>query len=229
MIEKRIIHRFKLWNSLFFICFSAIVSAQDSVLVTKNFKFQDGVYLNFEAFQRNKPSFIWADIETNLATNKATFQTQCEYLRQRATGDSVKMDTVWGIVINGIPYIKLPQSAQKHSASVFSGLILRGRLCYFQYDDIVEEIVPITAYIPETGAPYVTKNIINKKTVVREKLLEFVSGRISDLSLANFKSLIEDDPELVNTLNALSGKELNEKLFKCLLIYNDRHPVYIRP
>ena len=88
--------------------------------------------------------------------------------------------------------------------------------------------MPITAYIPQTGEPYITKKVPKEETVVREKLIYYETGEIVDLSLNSFKKLISDDKELVATVNDLKTNELKEKLFKCVLIYNDRNPVYLK-
>jgi hypothetical protein len=199
-----------------------------AAVITKNFKFSDGVYLTLEDWQRNRPNFTWDEIETRLAIVSTTFQTHIEYLKFKKDLKDIDMEGVWGIVLDGIPYVRLPKDMQKKTAMVFAGMMVRGRLCYFQYDDIEEVQVPITAYIPQTGKPYITKNIIKKESVLREKVLRFEDGKIYDLTLNNFKTLISDDKDLVDTFNDLKPNEITEKLFKVLLIFNDRNPVFLK-
>ena len=203
-------------------------SAQNQTLITKNFKFKDGIYRQFAHFQRNQPDRIWEDLETNLVTSTQTLQTQIEFLKDKKTKEPLSIDSVWGIVVDGIPYIKLPKEAQKKTATVFSGLTLRGKLCYFQFEDMQERNVPMTVYIPETGQPYFTKNVPQKQLVTREILLKFETGEMQDFTLFNFRNWIADDKDLLTTVNDLKPKEVPEKLFKCLLIYNDRNPVFIK-
>ena len=202
--------------------------AQEKVLITKNFKFKDGIYYQFDHFQHNQPDIAWADVETNLVTSKFSLQTQIEFMRHKKTQQPLNLDSIWGIVVDGIPYVRLPKEAQKKSAMVFSGLTLRGKICYFQFEDFTEHKIPITAYIPETGQPYVTKNVVQKENITREKLLKFETGEMIDFTLSNFKNLIADDKDLFVTVSDLKAKDVQEKLFKCLLIYNDRNPVFLK-
>jgi hypothetical protein len=220
--------KFQLIFTLFFALILRGASAQNQTLITKNFKFKDGIYRQFAHFQRNQPDRMWEDLETNLVTSTQTLQTQIEFLKDKKTQQTMSLDSVWGIVVDGIPYIKLPKEAQKKAATIFSGLTLRGKICYFQFEDMQERKVPMTVYIPETGQPYFTKNMVKHEPVTREILLKFETGEMQDFTLFNFRNWIADDKDLLTTVNDLKPKEVPEKLFKCLLIYNDRNPVFLK-
>ena len=155
--------------TLFFTTILRGVSAQDKVVITKNFKFKDGIYRQFTHFQQNKPDMVWADVETNLVTSTFSLQTQIEFMNLKKTLKPLALDSIWGIVVDGIPYIRLPKNEQKKTATVFSGLTLRGKICYFQFEDIQERTIPMTAYVPETGQPFMQKNVVQKENVTREK------------------------------------------------------------
>ena len=202
--------------------------AQEKTILSKNFKFHDGVYRQYSDFQKNLPNIKWDSVETSLATNPKSLITYIEFLKFKKTQIAVNLDSVWGVVIDGIPYVKLANTSNKRSSVVFAGMVLRGKLCYFQFDEVEEKNVPMTAYIPETGQPYVTKNVLQKRDVIREKLILFDTGEIRDFTLPNFRQLINDDKELLATVNALKPREVPEKLFKCLLIFNDRNPVFLK-
>jgi hypothetical protein len=213
---------------LFFFAIILRGTAQKTTIITKNFKFRDGVYATYADWQRNKPMLVLDSIETNLAVNPKTFFMQMEFAKHKKTMQPIGLDSIWGIVVDGIPYIRLPRTELDKTAYCFAGLILRGRLCYFNYETIRHTKVPITAYIPQTGEPYITKKVSKEETIVREKLINYETGEIVDLSLNSFKTLIADDKDLVTTVNELKTNELKEKLFKCVLIYNDRNPVYLK-
>ncbi len=202
--------------------------AQKPTVITKNFKFRDGVYATYADWQSNKPSVVWDSLETNLAVNPKTLFMQMEFAKFKKTHRIVSLDSVWGVVVDGIPYVRLPRNELEKTAYCFAGLILRGRLCYFNYETIARSQIPITAYIPQTGEPYITKNVPKEEIVVREKLMNYETGEVYDLTLNSFKKLISDDTELVSTVDDLKTHELKEKLFKCVLIYNDRNPVYLK-
>jgi hypothetical protein len=203
-------------------------AAQKTTVITKNFKFHDGVYATYSDWQKNKPTLVWDSLETNLAVNPKTLFMQMEFAKHKKTKHAISLDSIWGVVVDGIPYIKLPKQELEKPAYCFAGLVLRGRLCYYNYEIIKHSQVPITAYIPQTGEPYITKNVSKEQTIVREKLMNYETGEVFDLNLNTFKKLISDDKDLVSTVNDLKTNELKEKLFKCVLIYNDRNPVYIK-
>ncbi len=213
---------------VFVLGFMSPTPSVSQTVVTKNFKFEDGIYASFDNFQKNKPNFKWQEVETSLATNPSSLMTYIEYLRLKPALESIELDSIWGIVIDGIPFIRLNNADRIRNFSIFSGLVLRGRYCYFQFDTLTEKKIPITAYVPETGQPFVTKDVTQKQRIILEKLLDFETGSIYDFTLPNFKSLIENDAELLTSVQDLTQREAKEKLFKCLLIFNDRHPVFLK-
>ena len=216
-----------------FICFFVLGTiltcfGQKTTVITKNFKFKDGIYATYAVWQANKPTVVWDSLETNLAVNPKTLLMQMEFAKFKKTHQTVVLDSIWGVVVDGIPYVRLPRNELEKTAYCFAGLILRGRLCYFNYETIAHSKVPITAYIPQTGEPYITKNISKEEIIVREKLMNYETGEVFDLTLNSFKRLISDDKDLIATVDDLKTHELKEKLFKCVLIYNDRNPVYLK-
>jgi hypothetical protein len=224
--------RFKLVIALFFGIVGSLpigyAQAKARVEISKNFKFQNGVYHTYADWQRNRPTLLWDSLETNLAVNPISLLMQVEYIRRKKTQQLVPLDSIWGVVVDGIPYIRLARGEVPKSATCFAGLILRGRISYFSYETILRLQVPITAYIPQTGQAYATKKVSKEETVLRERLLNYETGELYDMSLTNVKRLITNDKELLTTVNDLKPNEVKEKLFKCLLIYNDRNPVFIK-
>ena len=213
---------------LIFSMFMCLVAqAQNTDLVTKNFKFADGVYSSHLALRANKPNWVWDSINASVVTNPQTFLTQVEYLNYKPTGKSLNLDSIWCVVLDGIPYIKLPQGATKKALASFAGLVVRGKISYLAYEVTDSVQIPISAYNPYTGRPFMTKMMPQERVHVYEKLMRFENGELVDFTLNNFKRLIADDKQLLNTVQDLKPKELKEKLFKTLLIYDDRNPIYI--
>ena len=125
----------------------------DSVLVTKNFKFNDGVYRTFSDWRNNSPNWSWDSLNVVSATNPNTFLTQVEYIRF-ADGRPMHLDSIWGLVISGIPYVRLPKGAVTKPLTSFAGLRVRGLIGYYNYEVVEEEMVEIQAYNPVTGVPF---------------------------------------------------------------------------
>ena len=59
----------------------------------------------------------------------------------------------------------------------------------------------------------------------REVVLE--TGKIQPFGRATLQAWIEDDAQLWRTVSELTEAEAAEKLFKCLLIYDDRNQVLV--
>jgi len=205
-------------------------SQVDSVVVTKNFSFEDGVYLQFEDFKNNQPNFLWEQLRTSLFTNPQSFQTQVVFidvLENDSSRYSMNLDSIWGFTIDGIPYIRLPEETFESSIATYAGLQVRGKICYYKYQKYVMKELEMSAYNPLTGRPFRTANINREELVTYEKMLHFETGETADLTLENMVKWIPDDTNLIETINDIGTDDAQEKLFKILLIYDDRNHVKV--
>jgi len=219
----------KLLLIFLFLFFSWHTSAQETQKLTQEFRFADGIYTSFEAFQQNKPDLSWDEIETELHLDKAGHLVRVSDV---AAFDRAE---IWGISYQGIPYINLTKIIKEESLTwqesdplIFANLQSRGKLCYFYYEGYRKVKVPITVYEPVTKRPLQTTYVENKIPVVVKKILLFENGRVIDYQLVNFMELIQNDPQLWNTLNDLPQQEAREKMYKSLFIYNDRNAAWMR-
>ncbi|MEL7021724.1 MAG: hypothetical protein AAGK47_08950 [Bacteroidota bacterium] len=212
-------------------CKVQVATAQtDSLLVTKNFKFKDGLYLSLESFQRNKPDLDWGEVRAQVFSNPQTFLTQVASIEVKDTNihRPLSITALWGISLDGIPYIQLPPASTDSDLPTFAGLRVRGKLCYFEYEKTERKDVLIQAYNPLNGRPFRQGYVERDVLVAYAKILNFGTGEIVSFAQDKLLEQIEDDSKLHNTVAQLSEEEVAEKLFKCLLIYDDRHPVFIR-
>ena len=207
-------------------CFNNGSLAQsDSLLLTKNFKFEDGIFLTLEDFQNNTPTYQWSDVELGIFSNPKTFLTQIYFMKLKKGNqvESINLEELWGICLDGIPYVQLDKKELKKDNAVFAALRVRGKICYLEYDVDVKQMIPMSVYNPLTGKPFRTMNVERNVPVKFKKMMHFDSGVIEDFTVANFKHWIEEDEKLVKTLDDLNELEADQKLFKCLLIYVDRN------
>lgn len=199
------------------------LQAQDSVLVTKNFKFDDGIYLSFESFQNNKPDYKWDEVVSEVFINGDSFLSKTEKFQLKKGGE-IPLTGIWGFSYSGIPYIRVFNEA---AFATFTALRVRGKLCYFTYQENVTEWVEISAYNPANGRPFRTGKVQKTEEVKREKMLFFETGKTEDFNVENFLKVVKEiDPPLWNALADLNEIEAKEKLFKSLLIFDDRHEVH---
>lgn len=206
---------------------SGIAQKDTTVMLDKDFRFLDGVYMNFEDFRNNKPTYLWEELDAQVVTSPSTFIAQADYIRTKG-GDTLDTSSLWGISLNGLPYRCLESGAVPTAAAmVFVGLKVRGKLCYYAYETKEEHWVDIAAYNPLTGRPFRKGKVSKEVKVVREYLLHFEDGQIRAFDKVGLLDFIKDDEQLWNTVNQLSTAEVEQKLYKCLLIYDDRNPVYL--
>ena len=219
------------WALFFYLSSLAFyASAQDSLLLTKNFKFTDGIYFSFAAFKANQPDYALSELRAEIYTNPQNFMTHIQEIMIQTTDESVdtlKIDSLWGITIAGIPYIRLPKEKVDQKTWIFAGLQLRGKICYFSFENEYEREVIMPVYNPWTGRAFRSGVVKRTQKIKHEKMLHFETGDIRDFTIEAFKKWIQDDPKLLASVNKLSKEEIPEKLFKCMLIYVDRNQVYI--
>ena len=196
-------------------------------LITKNFEFADGIYFTLQDLQKNTPSHTWEDLKTNLAANPQTYIAQVEYLIVKETQDTLQTDSVYALSLGGIPFVRLPKGAVNKKLTAYAGLRVRGRWCYYSYEDTGIKKVPISAYNPLNGKPFRTAVVEREETTEYHKLLSFETGETMDFTGRNFLKIIKDDKNLTEAVMDIRGENAGQKLFKSLLIYDDRHPIYI--
>lgn len=204
--------------------------ASDSTLLTKNFKFEDGIYFSLASFQKNKPDLKWTELQTTFYLNEKEFTAQFETIVDEKTGKEIEVENIWGASINGIPYLNLKMGRKENDrrTSLFVGLRLRGKYCYYSFQGFVDLPKTFTVYDPNTQEPIRSHTVTMEEPALIKKMLDFETGEIVAFDKENLKVWIKDDKALLEAVEELKGEEMEEKLFKCLLIYVDRHPVYLK-
>ena len=209
--------------------YSLLALGQDtSLVVTKNFHFKDGIYLSFEQFQTNSPAYSADDVFIHSFTNPQTFLTQVDSIYHLKAKKEIDPEHIWAICRDGVPFLKLPKNEVHKELPSFAALKLRGKICYFTYPDYRVKKIPVAAYNPVTGRPYLKGEVERDEKVVVEKMLHFETGEIVDFNLDNFLKWIQEDRHLVETIERTPIDEVEEKLFRLLLIYVDRHETTIK-
>ena len=193
--------------------------------LTQSFRFENGVYQTFEAFQQNSPTHTGNMIDGNFFINEKTKQAKVEYIRLKGTGKKINLDEIWGVVIRGIPYVKTSPNLPAHNLKVFASMEVRGNICYYAYDDIEEKEVTFRAYNPLIGKPFRTGKAMRKLPVIKEKMLRFATGEVTDFNYQNLLEWVAEEPEIIQALKSLGPVRSEDKLFDALLLYNDKHSV----
>lgn len=210
---------------------SSSLWSQGLVEVTPTFRFTDGVYLTYDAFQRNQPDLSWSDLVRRSVTNPETLVAQVEYIRDKQTGEDLPLDDIWGICIGGLPLLHIPGDSIYKELNTFVGLRVAGKINYFSYENRVEKQYEIAAYNPLNGAPFRKATVTRPVLVFVEKIMDFNTGQIHPFNRESLGLLMADDPQLLAVLHELdkTSETYEEELFRLLMSYNRRHRVYFKP
>ena len=208
----------------------SLVLAQGGQALNQSFEFQEGVYMSFSDFQMNQPSYTLDIIAGELVTNEEEWTIKAQNLRikKEEVEQPLDLKEVWGICFNGIPYVKRQLTEGPVTYAIFSGMRLRGKICYYSYEEEVTKMITVSAYNPINGRPFRTGKVATKEWVQREKMLHFERGEVIDFNRENLLNWIADDPQLVTSVKELGEEIPWETLYKCLRIYLDRHKVYVK-
>jgi hypothetical protein len=207
---------------LLFLLFSDGIQAQKPL--NNNTDYRQGLYTHINQFQQNKPGSLLSQLRNfdyELNTEENVLILSLETQKQL---DSLFGKDVWGICVDGIPYV-LTADSQK-GRPYFVKLHVIGKLCYFYYKAFRDKEVTMYVHNPFTGEKIGQKNITNKELVAVQRILHFDTGETTDFNLSNMQAWTKDDAGLNKSLMEMKKSEVEEKLFKTLLIYNDRNPVY---
>lgn len=205
-----------------------LAGQRDSSILNSGFRFEDGVYRSLDELRGNQPAYTWDEVSVKAAANAEHYRAQAEYVRLDESGALLPSDSVWAIVLDGLPYVRLAQDTSlKAGAMAFAGLRVRGRICYYRYERQQERLVEITAYNPLTGRPFRKGNIKKPETVEEERVFHLFTGDAGPLSRETLLRLVADDDQMVSTVEDLPEQAGRDRLYKCVLIYDDRNPVYL--
>lgn len=217
-------------KSFFLLLFVFLIDwmqGQAPALVTKNFKFEDGIYFGFESLKSNRPDYPMNEIDAMYFVNPKTYQAQVEYVIRRSNRQFINLDDIWAICVGGIPYVTIKSEFPEKELPMFSGLRIRGKISYFSFEKTDTSKVLISAVNPVNGQPFRKGEVEQPFQVEHHRLIHWETGEIIDLTKENFLRWISDDPQLTASVLEIKEEELLDKLFKSILIYDDRHPVYL--
>lgn len=184
--------------------------------------FQDGIYGHFKELKSNRPgrdlrSLPMLDYQLDADSNQV-------YLSPTAM-QALPLDSIWGICIKGVPYYKLAIQEGNQLKTHFIRLYVVGKIGYFYYKTFAKKTIQMNVYHPFTGKLMGSKDVVNRELVLVEKMLRWDTGETTDFNLANFRQWIADDSKLSKSFAEMPETEAASKIFKTLLIYNDRNPV----
>ncbi len=206
-------------------CVLWLSAQQDSLPINRDFVFADGIYEDLAALQTNRPDRSMRTLDGRMVLLQEDYMLKVEELHPKGRPDlALDLEEIAAITVNGVPYIRTYHDSIR-GFTEFAGLRVRGRLCYYSYEKTELDSVLIQAFNPITGRPFRQQMVVNPRLVQVEKVLDLENGIVWPFTLPVMLDLLANDEALVQSLQNLQPAEAEARLQRCLLIYDDRHPL----
>ncbi len=197
------------------------------VKYTPEFKFREGIFLNFEQVRNNSPipktriltsiDFSDRDFYIKVLENKSLLFYDHIGMKQE-----VKSDQVWGFSRNGVLFVSLDDKYHR--------ITIIGSICHFvatvttydtrYYDPYYYN--PYDYYYRHGGYPANTQS-----SEMRQYVLDFKTGKIYEYDVQSLEVLLMQDPELHDEFSQLKKKKKRQQKFVYLRKFNERNPLYL--
>ena len=211
------------------------------VKYTPEFKFIDGIYLNFDQVKLNSP-IPKAKLLTSIDYNDREFFKKILQINKIYFYDNMGMrqeiakNTIWGYARNGVLYVQIQEN--------FNRITFVGSICHFVADITTYDSryynSPYGYYDPyyspygygsysNTYNPYYSP--YRQSNVARNELkqypIDFESGKVMEFDVENTELLLMKDSQLYEEYVQLSRKKKKELMFVYIRKFNEKNPLYI--
>ena len=235
----------RIFSFLLLILTATNLSSQEGrdtlVKYTPDFRFTDGVFINFEQVQKNAP-IPKAKIVTSADYNardffKKVFEADAVYYYDAlGVRQELEAESIWGYSRNGILYRQLQGNFHRitfvgsisHYVADITTYDRRYNNPYYNY------------YSPYSYSPYSYYNpyyspygynpympVTTSKNELQQYIIEFESGRELEYDFRNVEVLLMNDPEIYDEYARLSRKKKKQMLFYYIRKYNENNPLYL--
>lgn len=216
--------------ALFILFCYSILNGQQREL-NNSHVFKNGIYLSYVDFAKDSPSLRLSAAELKeLEGSEYNFKI----FEMTAKADSLfTKNTVWGICIDGIPYInclygeiwmEFSPNARKFIAG-FSRIQTIGSICLIAEAPTRQTNPDLHATLMFGMAAYGIKKPKYGSGRFTLKILSLNTGIMLDFTDENLQQLISNDAELSTQLS--SARKPKEQMFIVLKKYNERYPFYL--
>jgi hypothetical protein len=214
------------------------------VKYTPDFRFNDGIYLNFDQVKLNRP-IPKAKLLTSIDyTDREFFKKILEmdkiyFYDNMGVRQEIPKNTIWGYARNGVLYVQIQEN--------FNRITFVGNICHFvaditSYDNRYYNSPygydpyyspygygnyynPYNSYYSPYYSPYRQSNMA--RTELKQYLIDFESGKVLEFDVDNTELLLMKDNQLYEEYVQLSRKKKKELMFVYIRKFNDKNPLYI--
>ncbi len=193
---------------------------KDSAILDNNFRFKDGLYLNFEQVKENSPippgNIIAQGDKTTIEFWKTLFDNEAiAYIDSNGQKQFVFSDDAFGFSYKGKLYIHLNNS--------FAQIPVLGAIFHFTIAYNVQD----PYYFYHSFDPYYVDDGYNSHIEVSQYIIDFQTGQIYEYNIKTIDQIFSRDKNLYEKWSNLSRRKKKKLIFVYLQEYNKNNPVKI--
>jgi hypothetical protein len=235
LIIRKVTRNYALWIFILLTgmnsqVYSQADSSADLVKYTPGFKFEEGIFLNFDQVKQNKP-ISKSQIITSIPYDDPDFydrilqEKKIELYDNLGSKQEIGTKNIWGYSRNGVLYVNVNDD--------FYRITIVGSICHFvasltTYSNYGSPYYSSYGYpygnYYDPYSPYSPQNGGN--TELKQYLLDFKTGNILEYDVQSIEILLMADPELHDEFAALNNKKQKQLKFMYLRKFNERNPLY---
>jgi hypothetical protein len=230
-----IIKRFIGLSGLLLFFVPPILSQPADTLLNKvkygpEFKFKEGVFLDFNQVRMNDP-ILKSRIITSTAYDNPDFfdlilkEKKIQLFDHLGQKQEIPTKNIWGFSRNGVLYINV--------GGDYFRITIIGNICHF--------VASLTTYGRDYNSPYYgygypyyspyqypnySPYSNNSNVEIKQYLLDFKTGNILEYNEESVELLLMTDPDLHDEFASLSKKKRKQMKFLYIRKFNEKNPLY---
>lgn len=217
---------------------------EEVVKYTPDFRFRDGIYLNFDMVRENDP-IPKAKIVTSADYNDREFfkkileADKIYFYDEMGVRQEVSKNNVWGFSRNGVVYVMIQGN--------YNRITFIGSICHFVADITTYDAYdynyysPYGYYNPYYYSPYSYYGGYSpygsyyspyrpgstSRNEIKQYIIDSETGKVMEFTVNNVELLLMKDPELYEEFVRLPNKKKKELMFVYVRKFNEKNPLYL--
>ncbi len=212
---------------------------KDTVKYSPEFRFKDGIYLNFDMVRENSP-IPKAKILTSADYNDRDFFTKIFtadkifFYDDMGVRQEVEKNKIWGFARNGVIYVMIQGTPSR--------ITFMGNICHFvadvttTYENRNYNYSPYGYYDPYYYSPYSYYGGYpygsyypshTTRTELKQYIIDFETGKVMEFTVSNVELLLMKDPSVYDEYVKLSSTRKKELMIVYIRKFNEKNPLYL--
>lgn len=206
----------QVFGLIFLLFTSASVAQTNTIAYSRDYEFEEGIFLTLEHFKNNAP-ISKAAIVTALPKDQIDFFTQMmeqktiTYKDSAGVEQKLQTSTAWGYSQNRAIYINFYNEFNRINVvgtlSLFSALVVQSPL----RNDPIGDMYAIQPTFTE----------------LQQFVFDTKVNKVFDFNVKSMELLLKDDAELYAQFMKLKKRAKADSIFIYLRKYNEKHPLYL--